>query len=40
MIKHNQSETIRRREVLKGWCRGIKERQESGTGQWRGVQRR
>ena len=40
MIKNHQSEMIRRREVIKGWWRGVKERQESDTGQWRGVRRR
>ena len=39
MIKHHQSEIVRRREVTKGWCRGVKEWQESDTGQWRGVKR-
>ena len=39
MIKHHQSGLIRRREVFEGWCRGVKEWQESDTGQLIGIKR-
>ena len=33
MNKHHQSKMIRQREVIKGWWRGVKKRQDSDTGQ-------